>query len=428
MQKRLLFFLCLHLWFISKITFCAGGYADTVTLTNLQIATTSNQRNLIGNDSSTYSSGSQNNGSQNCQTSCASTDAATNSLPYFVMYWYGAANSNGQPPLLASFTFPTNQIQGSGGFWVNNAILIVHLFPPSNIISKSAITPINNTTNSYAIMYTLKSLDGTLIQKALQYPNSPLTTSKPVMPLLKGVPQIPTSLAIASLTAPTTPPANPAPTPTLILNPTAFLPTSFSTSSAMTQQRILNAISPFSQKFLINSNSGTLTVTPLSGTFDTNDGATLVTAFSGQSANISSTGGSKLSQLQIMLADSNQNPIQNISLGQNNFTTQDLQNGLALNVHIFPPSSYSSQAQFYAFATLRTLDGLKLHKVLFPAFSTQPAELSINYGSATSPQFSAMFLNSTAAQSSQAIGLISPINLRCLIQKSSSGSLNISML
>ncbi len=402
--------------------FCAGGYADTVTLTNQQIAQTSNQRSLIAN-SNTATSSSSNSTST---STCASTDPATASMPYFIINWYSSTTTNA--PAISSFTFPTNQVQGSGGFWVNNAILTIHLFPPSNLISSSTITPINNATNSYAIMYTLKSMDGTIIQKALQFPSSAAgsTQTTAIMPITKGTPQIPTALSISTIPVPTTPPANPAPTPTIILDTTSFLPASFSTNTIATQQRILNAISPFSQKFLINSNSGSLTVTPLSGTFDTDDGTTLVTSFTGQST--SATTGAKLQALQVTLSDNNQNPIQSLSFGQTNFTTQDLQNGLALNVHIFPPSTGSSQAQYYAFATLRTLDGLKLHKVPFTPFSTQPAELSISYASANPPQFATVFLNSTAAANSQAIGLVSPINLRCLLQQNNGGTFNVSML
>jgi hypothetical protein len=425
-MKKLLFLIVTCNWFITQNLCAAGGYADTVTLTNQQIQETANQRAISGGQSN--GSSSNNNSNSNCQ-SCAPTDPATASMPYFIINWYGSiTTANGTAPLLSSFTFPTNQVQGSGGFWINNAILTVHLLPPSNIVSATGITPISGSTNSYAIMYTLRSMDGNIIQKAMQYPNSSQTT--PIMAISsKGTPQIPTSLSISTIPVPTTPPANPAPTPTVILNPTSFLPTSFSTSKSITQQRILNAISPFSQKFLINSSGGTtptFTVTPLSGTFDTNDGSTLVTSFAGQSGNIGATNGANIAQLQVTLSDNSQNPIQNISFGQkNNFTTKDLQNGLALNVHIFPPSTSSSQSQYLAWATLRTLDGLKLHKIQFTPFTSQPAELSIQCGSA---QFATIFLNSTAAQSSQAIGLISPINLRCLLQQTPGGTFNISML
>lgn len=405
-----------------------AGYAEGQELLAQQIQATTNQRALIDGQSNGSSSGNTQN--TNCQNNCASTDPATASMPYFIINWYGSTTASGTAPLLNSFTFPTNQTQGSGGFWVNNAILTIHFFPPSNIVTATGITSISGTTNSYAIMYTLKSMDGNIIQKALQYPNSSQTT--PIMPIsAKGAPQIPTSLSISTIPVPTTPPANPAPIPTIILNATSFLPSSFSTSTAITQQRILNAISPFNQKFLINSSGGTtptFTVTPLSGTFDTEDGTTLLTSFVGQSGNIAGNSGTNITQLQVTLSDSSQNPIQNISFGQkNNFTTQDLQNGLALNVHIFPPSTSSSQSEYLAFATLRTLDGLKLHKVQFTPFTSQPVELSINYGSVTSPQFATIFLNSTAAQSSQAIGLISPINLRCLLQQTPGGTFNISM-
>ena len=425
MKKIIIFFIATHILMSTTILFCAGGYDDSVTLTNQQIATTANQRNLISSGSAGSSNGSN---PTNCQNNCASTDPATAAMPYFIINWYATAGNSTSP--LSSFTFPTNQVQGSGGFWVNNAILTIHLFPPSNIVSSSGVTPINNTTNSYAIMYTLKSMDGTIIQKALQYPSSAAgsTQTAAIMPISKGTPQIPTSFSISTIPAPTTPPANPAPTATVILDTIPFLPTNFATSSSITQQRILNAISPLSQKFLINVNSGSFTVTPLSATFDTEDGTQLVTSFAGQSQNIAANGGTKLLNLTVNLSDINQSPIQSLSFGQNNFTTQDLQNGLALNVHIFAPSTGSSQAQFYAFATLRTLDGLKLHKIQFPSFSTQPAELSINYGSATAPQFATIFLNSTASQNTQAIGLISPINLRCLLQQNSGGIFSVSML
>ena len=427
-MKKILFLIIACSWFqINNLFAMVGDFQASQVQTAQAIAQTANQRSLItpGSESSSASSSSTNS-----QSTCASTDPATASMPYFIINWYGSTTkAAASAPLLSSFTFPTNQVQGSGGFWVNNAILTINLFPPSNIITSTAISPISGTANSYAIMYTLKSLDGNIIQKAIQYVSSTQTT--PIMPITSGAPQIPTSLSISTIPVPTTPPANPAPTPTIILSQTSFLPTNFSTSSAITQQRILNAISPFSQKFLINSSGGTtptLTVTPLSGTFDSDDGTTLVTSFSGQSGSIKASSGTPMQQISVLLSDSNQSPIQTVSLGQKNFTTQDLQNGIALNVHIFPPSTSSSQAQYVAFATLRTLDGLKLHKIQFQPFSTQPAELSISYGSPTTPQFATIFLNSTASASSQAIGLLSPMNLRCSLQQTSSGTLNISML
>lgn len=424
-MKKLLFLILVSHWLLTQNMYSMiGDYAASTIQTNQAIAQTADQRSLVNAGSASAATSSN----TTCTNTCASTDAATASMPYFVINWYNATTTNA--PVISSFTFPTNQVQNSGGFWVNNATLTIHIFPPSNIITATGITPINNTTNSYAIMYTLKSMDGTIIQKALQYPSNVAGSAQTaaIMPITKGTPQIPTALSISTIPVPTNPPANTAPTPTVILNQTSFLPSSFSTSQAITQQRIFNAISPLSQKFLINSNAGSITVTPLSGTFDTDDGTTLVNSFSGQSSNITANSGTKLQALQVILSDSNQSPIQTLSLGQNNFTTKDLQNGIALNIHIFPPSTDSSQAQYLAFATLRTLDGLKLHKMQFTPFSTQPAELSINYGSATTPQFATIFLNATAAQNSQAIGLISPMNLRCLLQQSGSGTLNISML
>ncbi len=427
MKKLLLF--CLSTYFVLSSQFLrtAGGYDDTITQTNQQIATTANQRAMtVSSGSNAAASGSQ---TQNCQSNCASTDAATASFPYFIIDWYASATSTTP---MTSFTFPTNQVQGSGGFWVNNVILIIHIFPPSNIVTATGITPISTTTNSYAIMYTLKSMDGTVIQKALQYQSTAqgATQATSTMPISsKGTPQIPTALSISTLPAPTTPPATTPPVPSIIFDITSFLPSNFSTSKTTTQQRILNAISPFSQKFLINSDSGSLTVTPLSGTFDTDDGTALVSSFSGQSGTLNPSGGTGIQPIQIILSDNSQNPIQSVTLGQkSNFTIKDLQNGLALNVHIFPPSTSSSQAEYIAFATLRTLDGLKLHKLQFTSFTSQPVELSIQYGSATTPQFATIFLNSTASQNLQAIGLISPMNLRCLLQQNSSGAFNVSML
>jgi hypothetical protein len=216
---------------------------------------------------------------------------------------------------------------------------------------------------------------------------------------------------------------------TQVLAPVAFLP-NLATSSAVTQQRILNAISPLSQKFLITD--GGSTITPISGTVDTDDSGTLISSYSGASKGIAATSGSAAQSITVTLSDSSGNPLSTQTFAQKNFAfnTQDLSNGLALNVHIFPPTTGSTNANYFAFATLKTLDGLKLHKLQFPAFSAQPVQLAINYGASATAQFSTVFINpniNTANAGTQAFNLISPINLRCLLQ-SSSGIVTISMM
>lgn len=355
------------------------------------------------------------------QQNCPSADGTTVSLPPFIISLYG---SNSITTPINSIAFPTNN------FLTNNALLIVHIFPPSNIITSKAVTTPQGSDNSYAIVYTLKSLNGQYIQKVLQYATAAAgsTPATSVLPISQaGVPTIPTAISIstATLATPTvavTPP---------ILAPTTFIPNFPSTSNPMTQQRILNAISPLNQKFLISASAGTInSLTPISGIFDTEDASTptLISSFVGQSANISPTIGTAASSIAITISDNNNNPIQTVTFAQKNlpFTTQDLTNGLALNIHIFPPSTGSSSAEYFAFATLRTLDGLKLHKLQFPAFTTQPAQFSINYGAAATPQFSTIFINTNI--NTQALNVVSPINLRCLLQSNSSGIVTISMM
>lgn len=412
MKQRLLFFITAFCFFQNQNRlFAAGGYAQQIQLTNQQIAA-SNRYTAASSTSSTDTS------SNACSTT---TDAATSPLPTFVISLW---NSSSTTTPINSISFPTNQVNGSGGFLVSSALLTVHIFPPSNIITSSGIT--TPGTNSYDIMYTLKSLGGNTIQKVLQTitPTAGSTPASSVMPITKGIPTIPTSISISTIPQPTNPPSVTPPTQTQILAPVAFLP-NLSTSSAVTQQRILNAISPLSQKFLITN--GGSTITPISGTVDTDDSGNLVSSYSGASKNISATSGTTAQSITVTLSDSSGNPLSTQIFAQKNFSfnTQDLSNGLALNVHIFPPTTGSSTADYFAFATLKTLDGLKLHKLQFPAFSSQPIQLSINYGSSSTAQFSTLFVNSSI--STQAFNLISPINLRCLLQ-SSAGIVTISMM
>lgn len=399
-----------------------GTAADTM-LTAEHIAASAAQSRGSGSGPST---------GQNCQSQqCASTDPATVSLPAFAISLWNA-NSTTTP--INSIVFPTNQVQNSGGFWVNNALLTVHIFPPSNIITNSTVTTPQGAQNSYAIMYTLKSLDGNTIQKVLQYVtpaagSTPATSVMPISP--KGVPIIPTSISITAI--PSTTDVSTLTQAQILTLPQTLAPNTFlpniSKNNVLTQQRILNAISPLSQKFLINSTAGTINITPISTIFDTEDGSTLMSSFSGQSGLIQPTSGANAQLITVTLSDSTPNTVSTPQIFNQPFNSQDIKNGLALNVHIFPPSTNSTNPNYLAFATLRTLDGLKLIKLQFPAFTTQPAQLSINYGSAINPQFSTIFINpAITSENLQPFNLISPINLRCLLQLNSNNVFTVSMM
>ena len=430
MKKIMLFALSICSTYVHMYAMI-GGFAADQQLLQRQIQSTANQRSESGQSSSSSSSNGAT--SSNCQA-CPTPDAATSTpLPTFIINMYDAGNT-----LINTYSFSTNQ----NNFLVTNALLIVHIFPPSNIISNSKVT-LASDDSSYAVMYTLKSLDGTIIQKELQYiaPATSSTKAAPAVMINKGVSQIPTSISIAAYMPATTATSTaaattasttfitPASTTGTSNNNVTFLP-NMSPHSAMTKQRIFNGVSPMSQKFLISvDSSNNITATPISGMFDVDNSsdtptlASSVLTSSNTATAVAATSGSAQS-ISITISDGNSPQTINFAGTTVPFNQQDLQDGLACNVHIFPPSTGGSN--YMIAATLRTLDGLKLRKQIIQqtSFSNIPSQFSIAQGSNTI--LSTVFLNPST--STQAANLVSPINLRCVVQKNNNKNIVVSMI
>lgn len=375
------------------------------------------------NHGATAGSGTASGGTD-CSQCPAPCDTTTVALPPLSISLYDA---NGT--IINTYNFPTDS-----SFIAANAILSVHIFSPSNSISSSKVTAAT-TTDSYAVVYTLKSTNGNFLQKAIQYgapTGSPANPSPAIAPT-----QIPVGISIATNTG--TPAVI---TPLLTPTPSNFIPTGISSHTPSTQQRIFNGLSPINQKFLI-VNTGTstgatptlnATATPISGMFDT-DESTVFTTF-GPASSIQATSGTQLSTFTIQLTDAT--TPQTFTFGTTKFFNQtDLINGLALNVHIFPPSLGISGGNnsYILIATLRTIDGLKLHKQILQAtggsaitFSPAPYLFSIALGTATTPGTTLLIanvLNSSITQ--QSLNIICPLNIRCMLQ-SIAGTMTASIL
>lgn len=345
---------------------------------------------------------------------CPSSSTTSIPWPQFNIA-FGTVNSSNQfiPDTTKTFIFPTDS-----GFTYSSALLIIHIFPPSNIISASTVTSAA-TESSYVVMSTLKSLDGSMLQKKYQsFPAGSIPTSIQI----SSITQAQTTTTTPTTTLPIN--QNPQVTP-LVAN--AFL-SSISSLSSTAQQQIFNGISPFSQKFLIiQDTSGNLTATPISGMFETEESSSATALVSKPSP----TGIATIQPISVSINDTlissdatNSSTFEQKTLP---FSKQDLQNGLTLNVHVFPPSTTSTTSGTYTLiATLRTLDGLKLRKKVMQnvSLSSIPYQISINYGS--NPIFSTTFLNQTAT--AQIINISAPINLRCLLQQDAKGNITVGMM
>jgi len=293
---------------------------------------------------------------------CAQSDETTaTAMPAITVV---LQDINGNPLNSTSYTFANTS------FSYNNALLTVHIFPPSNGVGSTS-------DSTYYVVYTLKSLDG-------------ITLQKQILPTL-AFNTFPGSVVVSSSES----------TPVT----STFLPKN-------APQQLFNAICPQSQKFIITQNSGTVTaVTSLSGVFETsNDTITIASA----SATIG--GGTQPITVQI-----NSQP--SITFPVSSFNSADLKKGLSLTVNIFPPSTSNSSGSYFIVATLKTLDGLKLQKQVLPsasiAFTHLPSSITISYGTTTlTSSFFSTGISSTAQTATPAFNLVSPISLKYLLQTS----------
>ena len=412
MKKIIVTAICVF-YFQASHTFIGGVQAQNIIEENSKAAATA--------QSGANSTETNTNNSTNCN--CPPTTTSNAALPALSISLYIASGT-----IINTYNFATDP-----AFMSSTAILSVHIFPPSNSIG-SSISYVNKA-ESYAIVYTLRSTNGTYLQKNMQYA-TPASNTTPNTFTIGN--QIPVGISVNMSTI-TSASSKPTITPLLSPSPINFLPTTIATHKATTQQRIFNGICPMSQKFLIiNTGSTTAlsaTATPISGMFDSSDDATLQSSFLNNATATPSTSTSNaLSTFTVQLSDGSNS--QSFTFGGKSsiFNQQDLTNGLSLNIHIFPPSAgvTATSNSYILIATLKSIDGFKFHKQILSAqgsnsisFSPAPTQFSITDASGNTSIATTLFNPSI---STQALNVISPTNIRCILQSASGGTLNVTMI
>ncbi len=411
MKKIIIIVICVFYTQNSE-TFIGGVQAQNIIEQNSKAAAI-----VQGGTSSTNTT---TNSSNNCN--CPPTTTSNVALPPLSISLYNASGT-----IINTYNFATDP-----AFMSTTAILSVHIFPPSNSIS-SNISYLNKT-ESYAIIYTLRSTNGTYLQKSMQYATPANNSTLKTFTIAN---QIPVGISV-NMNTTVSGSSNQTITPLLSPSPINFLPTTIATHTAITQQRIFNGICPMSQKFLI-TNTGTTTPSataiPISGMFDSSDDSTLQSSFLNNAISKSTaSSGSPLQKFTVQLSDGSNSQSFNFGGTSSMFNQQDLTNGLSLNIHIFPPSAgvTATSNSYILIATLKSMDGLKLHKQILSAqtsnsvsFSPAPTQFLITDASGNTAIATTLFNPSI---STQALNVISPTNVRCVLQANSGGTINVTML
>lgn len=352
-------------------------------------------------------------------TSCSSCCPLVNSdgstsivMPQFIISVLGV---DGITPVGPAFQFVPN-----ASFTRTNAILNVHIFPPSTGIG----------TNSYFIIYTLKSLAGDVIQK--EYIPALSTSGKIASSAINSATSVPGKIAIypAAIAATASTPL-PSFLPSTLLASSRFLPSGLTTVSQALRIQALNGISPISQKFLLTQNGSQLTITPLSGMLEGDySSAAGTNSIAIQPA--TPTSSTPSSSIDILVNDSaNSQSTAQFTFTGKSFNATDLASGLSLTLNIFPPSVPAVSGNYIMIATLKTLDGLKLRKQIavsgsttFPIFNYPPSSVAIS--STGNTILTSSFFNATASATNFA--MLSPISLKYLLQQPIGGPLNVLLL
>lgn len=399
----LIFFALMHTGLYS------GGFA-----TSQQAATYEQTVNTLRTQGTARTSSLGSGTSCNCPPTAQTTSGP---MLNYITTLYDSANTP-----INSNLFATNQ----NSFSISAAIFNVDIFPPSNIISPTAPTPINAASDAYAIMYTLKSLDGSLLQKELQYAPGPIAKTTTPGALSITPAQIPVSLALATIPANSTNASSIV--PILQTNsPFSFLPP-LTSLTASVQQRIFNATSPLCLSFYITFDGTTTAATPLSGTMNSSDGATLTSCFvpGGTPNAIPSTTGNPMPELKFTLTDGSGSNSTTVTFNQTTtaFYNTDLNNGLYFRVFAYPPS-IQGNGNFIVIITLQTLDGLKFYKKVVQTLSFSPAPTLITItDSANNTLFAGSTVNS-AIQGNPMFNIQSPMIASGIIQSTSIGAYNV---
>ena len=364
MKKQLFILMVLAFAQFAHGDFNDYAVAQTVTANKAaQTAATSVQPTTPANAAAT----------QDCSL-CPSDATVSTAIPAFSIAILDSASN-----VLASIP-----VTPSSSFTVNNATLTVNIFPPST----------SATDGSYYVVYTLTSLSGSVTQKQiLPAPASPQTA-----PL--AFKTMPASVSIYNTGVTLT--AN-SPAPSGALATSTFMPSAFTTPAQQTQ--FLNIISPVSQEFLITQSSGSITASSTFGSIESASTASITLLSSG------ATTGNATVTITVSVSDGS-SP-QTLTFNGVYFSPTDLQKGLCLTTHIFPPSS--SGSNYLLIATLKTLDGYKIQKQIMHnvSFTNLPSSISIAYAGTAITSYN--FLDSTATSSS-AFNTKSPVVIKTILQ------------
>lgn len=298
--------------------------------------------------------------------------------------------------------FVTSLVPNSN-FTVENAILTVNIFPPSN--------PSISNDASFYVVSTLKTIHGSMLQKQIN--PMPLDFQGQSTPLTFE--SLPASISIYS-SLPVVAGNGVQSNAIIKLTTSTFLPSVSSNYSASQNQQLFNLLCPISQSFLIQQQPGNLQITNTSGTLQSANSNTFISL-----PTSAPTTGHGISPLAISLSDgSNVSTLQFTGI---HFNSSDLAQGLYATVHIFPPSTNNDQGGYFLIATLKTLDGLKLRKQILTnvQFSSIPSSVLITSGLKNSnPILSYNFLDINLASQS-IFNSQSPITLKMLILEASQG-------
>lgn len=383
-------------------------------------------------------------------TNCPPTTCANGGANYYLMPFQILLSNQ------AGATINTHSLNVPTTFALSSIILVVHIFPQSNMINNSSITYATDSEGTYIVSYVIKDPSGSVIYKEfdqnLTLKNIPHQITLAVSQQQMEAQQQQQQQNAQQQQQPTgqgTPQPGTFTTSTIGTIQNALAQSSFIpplSATALTQanrQQILNGISPLSQQFLLSiDTSGNITATPISGTFDADNtsATTLALANNPLSATTDATGAA-IGSFTIQFNDTTLLTFENKTKVQ--FTQNDLAQGILLNVVIYPSES---QGNYPVVATLRSSDGLKFRKKAAlppPATGTatpatpltaMPTNITIQYAAASgsgTPQslLTTSFLNSQMTSNNNAFTIISPINLRFMItQNSTSQKFNVVMM
>jgi hypothetical protein len=313
----------------------------------------------------------------------------------------------------------------TGGF----NLLTVHIFPPSNTISGSTITP--STDDNYIAFFTLKDFTGANIYKQVETFKS---SSLPHYIGITGPTTAPTQTTNGATSNVGYFAASPEDANYVCIG-TIFPPKSMSKMTTADQQKVINGMSPIVQNFLFTMNNNEITVTHISGAFGSEASSGLKLGKTSSFSPAKTTlGTDALQPFNISFNDNGTPTSDSILLTfklsdthpKINFNTQDLANGIILDVVVFPSTSGNN---YSVVATIKTLDGTKLRKKYsinstynqnpsISPLSQLPASISLSQGDPSSPTLILTSnILSNAGASSQYFNFISPLNLSFIISQ-----------